>query len=452
MVHNIPRNTSGYTTIRSAASKSVLQLRTLHLTRRSHSCGDDVLHFVEMANRHPNTDAIVAPTPGRSVVFAVSNIGLVKTKGLFGLTEDKSNIYALVSPEPEKAYRSYIEYHLHLDKTLNLHANPGRRKFWYSLRAAGAEKEFDCQRRLSAAGIGVESLAAFRFQKPSGLPMIDANRDEVGAVVFKWPVDTGTLGADVYARAVWNSNIPTIPHTTSLELERWSYRQMLQSIGHVYESIAQIRNAATIQANIYRHAGHLENFIRCPNGRILMVDTDTCILAEELPQDELAPLLVRDLSSDMLRMIATVSLLHWNRTCLDFIETGQFNPFLYYLRGFFGSLLPLRAIDNIASVLLDQYVAWIVEFRHFLETLALAYSRDWDGSAPHRSPVGSKWRRLHIFFTPHCMLAIYSLLQQAKSRTCAFALPDIAPDRLYSMWLEGANHFVKKASDLELDG
>ena len=423
---------------------------SLLVTRKSPHATDALHRFIEDLGRGVHFNTIVKPAPGRSIISQISDTDFIKVKGLFGLQREASGSFLVMPPEPRNPYRTYIEYHIHIDDELSLHAKAGRKKFRYSLRAEGAEREFDCQQRLAALGIGLEPLLGFRFRDSSGLAILDGNNDETGAVVFTWLPQAQSFAPDIYPLAAWNDNcLPTTVPLVTSSIDETAYFQLLQSIGSIYQDIGRTRRIATLNAGIFRHAGHLENFIRGEDGRTLMADTDTCLLGEELSPEQIGGLLLRDLSSDVLRMISTISQLHWNSVYLRFIDNGRFNPFLLYLTGFFETMIPANIIQDATTILLSHYTAWIKEFRTFLDQIALGYSQEWDGSAPHRTAYGSKWRRLHIFFAPHCMSAIYSLLAQVDSDKRIWKLPKRPIEQLFSAWLEGANHFVKTASQLE---
>jgi hypothetical protein len=407
-----------------------------------------LIAFVESARKGFQVESIAQPTPGRSLIFKKYDIGCIKAKGLIGLQRSPSGEYVLVQPQTKSPYRNHLEYHLHMDEDLSLRTKPGRRKFLYSLRADGAEREFDCQQRLFAAQVGLEPLAAFRFRDAADRPVVDGNGDETGAVVFEWPDPASSLGPKVYSLAAWDSDSsPTGSDFVTSAIEDVQYISLLRSIGFIYQSLAKTRRIA-INSGILRHAGHLENFVQGQHGKTLMVDTDTCLLSEELSPQELGAMLLRDLSSDMLRMMATLSQLHWNSTYLRFLEGRQFNPFWNYFAGFFESLLPHRVIRDTAQVLLSEYLGWIAEFKPFLDRISADYCLTWDGSAPHRTVIGSKWRWLHMLFSPYCMAGLYSLLMQIDSRSEGWSLPKRDTDQLFSNWLEGANLFVSTVTQL----
>jgi hypothetical protein len=413
------------------------------LTRRTAGCTDALL--ATLWSVPALGDRIDQPAPGRSVTLRIHG-DRIRVKGLLGLSAEADG-FVLVPPDPERRFRAQLEHHLHLDDDLRLDAKAGRPKFWYSLRADGAEREHDCQVRLAAAGVGPAPLAALRFRSIGGAPLRDGNGAETGAVILTWSGAATPLADEIHRAATWPAGRNPAIGSHAVEIDQARLREHLATICEIYRVVGRVRRVAALEAGVLRHAGHPENFVRNAGG-VQVVDTDTCLLAEELSAAGRGALLLRDLSSDILRMIAVVSQLHWSSSWHDALAAGA-SPFRYYLAGFFEGLQPATAIDAVAAALDAAYLAWIGEYRAVLDALADAYVREWDGSAPHRSFAGSKWRRLHVFFAPAVLGAVYELLGTAGGPGARpWTLPTRPLVQLHLDWAEGANRFVRKAASL----
>jgi hypothetical protein len=401
---------------------------------------------VEDIARGKHVDRVVRPRPGRTVLLR-SDQRLLKIKGLVGVRAyGDSGQHLLVAPQPQRQYRDRGEYHLHLRPDLAIEPKLGRRKYLFALGLSAAEREFSAQMRLAVVGIGLPPLAAFRLLDIRGDSILDGDGEPTGAVMLGWEDGLTLLSSEIYGYGVWDRPSRRADTIRRVVRETDYLHELRALVARTYDSVGTCRGLASLRAGVLRHAGHLENFAITPDGRALMFDTDTCCLMDELPENERAPLLLRDMLSDILRMISTISILHWNRSFREAIVCEAFDPFSDYLRGYFRPFTSLDLVLSVARHLSRDYVAWLCEYERFLQPIAAAFVADWDATAPHRTLNGSKWRRIHTFFAPSVLRQLYFLLEGSPALRSNCSLPRVDVDRMESLWIDGVNTFVRRAT------
>ncbi|MFN8392909.1 MAG: hypothetical protein U0136_21630 [Bdellovibrionota bacterium] len=390
----------------------------------------------------------VEPRSGRTLYAELSDFWPVeglKMKGAAGLVYHEGRFYC-EAPRPHEAYGVDRELHLAVGTNLDVQIASSKRKAVNSLRRDSANCEFDCQMALAQLGIGFPGLLAGEFIKPlTGEPERDFDGSPTGAVFVA--SDPGFVPLGNYAAFRFYQLEPGVAvrkPTRGPCREFTSGDEMIRYALGFIRRIGELKARCELEAGVGRHACHLGNLLYNESSdRLLITDTDSCVLIRELPLPARGPQVLRDLVSDLFRTIKDFMLYTWSDPTLDGMRSGDYLPVHSYLDGYFAERAKPSTIrfhaDRLHAELLD-YVALMS--KHLWGLINQEISAQRRGRGMSELVVMSTWIYMFVPFYRRIFGECYALLKDSNILGRGYPLPHLLRTGFDSKVSDGLKNYL----------
>lgn len=341
-------------------------------------CGDEtrkalldlLLWKVPVEARHESS--------GRTVHLRSRFKQRIKLKGGVGFDES-ADPPRVVLPAAQTRYVNNQPWHLALRPDLTLQIADASPRYLRSLSAGGAAQEYTAHERLAQLGLAAKPLLRATFSE------VDGSKRPTGCVaveLFSTAVELARLTGEPLLETGSGDEV-LIPY---LNHQPGSGDALWQRHARIYRSIGAARRQALQVAGIARHAGHHGNVFLLENDAVQLADFDSTIDYDRLSQTERCIQLLRDVTADLVRTCAALTTSFLAAGLERRLEEVDSNPFLEYLRGFYGGEVDeIDLIDSSAqlSTALQNSVGRGSVLAGVHEQMREAYSRgeysDYDG-------------------------------------------------------------------------
>lgn len=358
-------------------------------------------------------------------------------KGGGGLTFKPFHGFERCPPQPSERFGTIDQPHLAIDETLTLSVVRSSPKALFSLRADQAAREYDCHQSLAAHSLSLRPLLAGELRTPQGTAVQDFTGASTGVVFLESSPRIKEMFSLMHfcvLDGMEKSTTLSFPVLTSAaHLRGAALDQCIENFQELSVRIGWLKRAALEHAGIGRHAGHLNNILYDNRtDRLYMTDLDTCLLIDrDLRTEQRGPQLLRDLASDLVRNLSSLSYYSYSGRFLWLLENQKVNPFLPYLHGFFRDDLEETAINTHGRALLNAYHDFISPRREQLRAIAGQRTKAaGSGNFVHYRALLGEWITEHTLMLAPVLEECYQMLGKSSLRERRFTLPAVVePER-----------------------
>lgn len=412
----------------------------LSFTRRSELVKQyDFLELFNIARLRRSVPARTPVSSGRTVyVYVEPNTApftSIKLKGAAGIIETKGpfsdeNPMRIIAPMANKRYNPHLMPfpHLYLDEYFNVGTRDESLKAGYSLTASGADREYDCMER--GAKIDRCRLPLFSAKRTiKGMPEKDFLGRETGVTASLFGFDLSFLNnyirfaavEDAYGIGVVTGNETTKSHCNE-------FNGALNLFFQFFYNMGQAKSEAAFETHIARHGGNPGNYaVSSKNSRMYLTDLDSALILDEIEGNKWGAQLVRDITTDTMRVAAIFSLGLAVPSMLQHLYERKLGPFHFLFDGFFEGIASKEDIKTAADIFTQKYVS-LVGSNNFFGTTRREFASELQANS-HADILNEKCERMKDILHPlhtECLVLFYNLFR--KSRTAAargFTVPNL---------------------------
>ena len=369
----------------------------------------------------------INPIEGRTIYAnckkdSWGNIPGVKMKGGAGIA---NNYY--LPPINSVGYRARGIDHAIIDPDLNVNWKSGNRNTFNSLRATAARTEYRCQSALAKANIGFPPLLAGSFLDKSNRSKLDLFGFETGAVFSQFDQAFSPL-----AYYVHHFSAPGIgwfkPLKGHILDENRSFIDSILYYLTLIEQVAALKQKCFAVARVGRHACHYGNILYKDlgngEGELFVSDTDSCILFDDLKSEFWGPQLLRDIGSDLFRMVKDFMIRNPLNHTFNRMFDYEYKPFEAFLRGTFGGLLPEASISFHGRKLQAEYLEYIETMISSVELAFQDCIDHWTGQpgALSEESLNANWSIVNLPFYSVIFSELYQMIRESSLGEIGFTL------------------------------
>jgi hypothetical protein len=371
--------------------------------------------------------------------LAARGIRGVKSKGIQALVAESEGVFTLVSPSPGEQYSDIPFAHIALDEDLQPRVAMGGPKALHSLLESGAVNEYRFQNALASVGAGLPALMVVSFGAHDA-PEFDCfdrgtKTRRTGGVFLAHDPDADIVALHVsfiWHRLADGTVAVTPPHARPFG-PRCTLADLVANFVTIYDRVTDVNARAIFEAGVTRHASVATNFlINRFSDQVYQTDLDTCLDLSTVPRDRRGPQVIRDVSSTLVKMGASLCLCAWSAELDDLLSSHDSTRlFRGALKSYFGRFVDRRLVDEAAARLQLRLLHYVQRRGDVVVTLkdryALARLTGNHEAAGRRQDT---FRYIMEPFYKDCILELYALLKGSRFETAGYALPTISGDAL----------------------
>ncbi len=373
------------------------------------------------------------PHPGRSLytlftpeIQAALGIHGIKMKGGAGLVRGQDSKLLIELPRPRSILSLYLEPHLSLSEDLAPRIIISQPKGINSLLQKNARREYEALERLSLGELSLRPLMWGEF-KVAGKPDLDLNEDPTGVVFSEASqniISLNEAGGFVIFHDPNDFNTHQFKLITKSPLR--SLNELTMQYNALIEHLAATKRIAAQEYLLIRHVGHLDNaFIDRTTGRIILGDLDSVgfLDLDNVPKNAWASRFIRDIASDTLRAVTSLSYSAFSGAFLNMIGHESYDPFKSYLTGYFKKDLQPETIEAVAKDLRAAYANFLNENAERVLEIHMKKQRMYKATGDtHSINLELAWRALHSGFIGEVLKATLKLYE-ASDMSKLYPLP-----------------------------
>lgn len=222
----------------------------------------------------------------------------------------------------------------------------------------GADREFDCMERLSKVGLSQTPLfSAVRLV--NNKPELDCFERVTGVTssVFDLANNFGSYFVKFFVFQFKPNEIIFIPEENTVHEGSSNISETCKNLFTAFSRMAEAKRDSLIFSHVARHNGNLGNWLAKDfDQKWQLADFDSALLLDHLDQNYWGPQLVRDFTSDTMRMLSALTI---NAAIPTFLSSREFiyEPFYNIVSGYFSGLAPKPEIVKMANYLTDSYLS-----------------------------------------------------------------------------------------------
>jgi hypothetical protein len=294
----------------------------------------------------------------------------IKLKGAGGIKREKG-IWKVSPPQPMSPYGVTVQYHLAVDAQLNFSVVAGSPKAINCLSAGGAKQEYRCQSALAAHSLGFAPLL-YGEHRNGGKAVLDYNGTPIGAVATRFDLAYQPIVNFLEPMLLKVDDTVKLYALSDMRLFKEARTETdFAKVKIPYiRRLGRLKRKSALVAGVARHVGHYGNFLFNPStDRILMSDTDSCVLYSDLHQNMWGPQFVRDMASDLFRILSDFPRLLFTDEILLGLKNYRIKPIHAFLEGVFGGLINQEILDDVCNEVHGTLVNFITGRREWLEEI-----------------------------------------------------------------------------------